>query len=283
MIKLSKRLQWAALAVSIAAAGSALAATDLVTPPADAETRESGLVTVILEAGRADGRQPDANDLVAVHYTGYTTDGEMFRTTEGAEQPATFPLDRVFPGWREGIQLMKVGEKRRLWIPEHLGPSNPGAGPRASIFDVELVGVRVQPNPPPTLAAAPADALRMESGVRYVIVEEGKVDPEAEDADSPNVLLEYAVWNKEGQLIDGTAQRGGRPTAFQLDRVMPAFGDAVSEMLQGERRYVWMSEAQHGRQWPGSPEGPLVFELFLLRKIPAEMMQMGVDQALSQQ
>ena len=69
-----------------------------------------------------------------------------------AEAPATFGLDRVIPGWSEGVQLMVVGEKRRFWIPEALAYKGPADGPKGMlVFDVELMNIE----PSPT--AAPAD------------------------------------------------------------------------------------------------------------------------------
>ena len=55
-------------------------------------------------------------------------------------EPVTFPLNRVIPGWTEGVQLMVTGEKRRLWIPENMAYSGaPGAPAGLLVFDVELI------------------------------------------------------------------------------------------------------------------------------------------------
>ena len=56
---------------------------------------------------------------------------------------ATFPLNRVIPGWSEGVQLMTVGEERRFWIPEHLAyKGRPGAPKGMLVFDVELIAIK---------------------------------------------------------------------------------------------------------------------------------------------
>ena len=73
----------------------------------------------MLQPGSGDER-PKAADIVEVHYTGWTTDGEMFDSSVTRGEPAKFPLNRVIAGWTEGLQLMVQGEKRRLWIPEEL-------------------------------------------------------------------------------------------------------------------------------------------------------------------
>ena len=55
-------------------------------------------------------------------------------------EPTTFPLNRVIPGWTEGVQLMVVGEKRRFWIPENLAYGGAAGAPKGMlVFDVELI------------------------------------------------------------------------------------------------------------------------------------------------
>jgi len=91
-------------------------------------------------------QKPTAESVVRVHYTGWTTDGQMFDSSVVRGQPATFPLNRVIPGWTEGLQLMSVGEKARFWIPGNLAygdtPTRPGAPAGMLVFDVELLGVQ---------------------------------------------------------------------------------------------------------------------------------------------
>ena len=86
---------------------------------------------------------------VAVHYTGWLTDGKKFDSSKDRGQPFEFPLGggRVIKGWDEGVQGMKVGGVRKLTIPANLGYGSRGAGgaiqPDATlVFEVELLGVR---------------------------------------------------------------------------------------------------------------------------------------------
>lgn len=91
-----------------------------------------------------DGQEVASGDTVTIHYTGaLATTGEVFDSSVARGEPATFPLDNLIPGWQEGIPGMKVGEKRRLFIPSALGYGEAGAGdnipPNADlIFDIEL-------------------------------------------------------------------------------------------------------------------------------------------------
>ena len=104
----------------------------------------TGLQYVVEKEGT--GAQPTAEDEVTVHYTGRLLDGTVFDSSVNRGEPATFPLNRVIPGWNEGVQLMKEGAKYTFFIPSDLayGPQGiPGAIPPHStlIFDVELIKV----------------------------------------------------------------------------------------------------------------------------------------------
>ena len=89
------------------------------------------------------GETPQSNSRVKVHYHGTLIDGSVFDSSVERGQPITFGLNQVIPGWTEGLQLMKKGEKFRFFIPPELGYGNRGAGaiPPGSvlIFDVELL------------------------------------------------------------------------------------------------------------------------------------------------
>ena len=87
---------------------------------------------------------PKASDTVNVHYSGWTTKGELFDSSVARGEPISFPLGRVIPGWTEGVQLMVVGEKRRFWIPADLAyGENPGGGRPGGmlVFEVELLDI----------------------------------------------------------------------------------------------------------------------------------------------
>jgi hypothetical protein len=117
---------------------------DVAAPPADAERTPSGLTSKVLKPGSGDKR-PNRTSLVTVHYTGWTTDGQSFDSSVTRGQPATFPLDRVIAGWTEGVQLMRVGEERRFWIPEALAyQGRPGRPAGMLVFDVELLEIRAE-------------------------------------------------------------------------------------------------------------------------------------------
>ena len=144
------------LTASIALLGSSLigcgqekkdplkAPADVAAAPADAEKTASGLKSKVLKKGTGK-KKPSATSTVTVHYTGWTTDGELFDSSIKNGRKSSFPLNRVIKGWTEGLQLMVVGEKRRFWIPAELAyGNNPGGGRPGGllVFDVELFEIK---------------------------------------------------------------------------------------------------------------------------------------------
>lgn len=118
------------------------APADVAGPSPDAEVTGSGIASKVLKKGGGNSK-PKVTDIVTVHYTGWTTDGKPFDSSVARGEPATFPLNRVIPGWSEGVQLMTVGEERRLWIPEHLAyKGRPGAPQGMLVFDIELISIK---------------------------------------------------------------------------------------------------------------------------------------------
>lgn len=130
-----------AKAVKNAADGKAFLAENA--KRAGVTTTASGLQYEVLAKGT--GPSPKAEDMVRAKYHGTLTDGTVFDSTrERGDQPAEFPLNRVIPGWTEGVQLMNKGAKYKFFIPAELAYGDRGAGPKVGpnqvlIFEVELV------------------------------------------------------------------------------------------------------------------------------------------------
>ncbi len=105
---------------------------------------ESGLKYMIMKEGN--GISPKAEDTVMVHYIGQLLDGTVFDSSVSRGEPASFPLNRVIPGWTEGLQLMKEGGSAVFYIPSNLAYGERGAAgaipPNSDlIFYVELIQV----------------------------------------------------------------------------------------------------------------------------------------------
>lgn len=108
------------------------------------KTTASGLQYKTIKSGS--GKTPKASDTVKVHYTGTLIDGTVFDSSVERNEPATFGVDQVIPGWTEVLQLMKEGDKWQVFIPSKLAYGERGAGPDIGpnstlIFDVELLAI----------------------------------------------------------------------------------------------------------------------------------------------
>lgn len=115
---------------------------DVGAVPADAIRSPTGLASKVIKAGTG-SLHPSASSQVVAHYTGWTTNGEMFDSSVVRGEPLNYPLQRLIPGWIEGMQLMVVGEKRRFWVPANLAYDGaPGAPQGMLVFDVELLDFR---------------------------------------------------------------------------------------------------------------------------------------------
>ena len=107
-------------------------------------TLESGMQYEVLTSGS--GATPGLNDKVTTHYTGTLIDGTVFDSSVERGQPASFPVSGVIKGWTEALQLMKEGDKWKLYIPYDLAYGDRGAGadigPYSTlIFEIELISV----------------------------------------------------------------------------------------------------------------------------------------------
>ncbi len=237
---------------------------DVAAPPADAGKTDSGLAYKVLTPGTGTDH-PTAEATVQVHYTGWTTDGEMFDSSVVRGQPASFPLNRVIAGWTEGLQLMVVGEKTRLWIPEALAyQGKPGRPAGMLVFDVELLDIKEPPAPlpaPEDVAAAPADAEKTASGLAYKVLQAGTGTdhPSAES----RVEVNYTGWTTDGKMFDSSVVRGQTAT-FPLNRVIAGWTEGLQLMVEGEKARLWIPEELAYQGKPGRPAGMLVFDVELI-------------------
>jgi peptidylprolyl isomerase len=238
-------------------------------PPADAKITTSGLTMSVLRAGTG-ARPPHLSDTVVVHFTGWDQDGERFDSSIIRGKPDRLRVEALIPGWREAIQDMVVGEKRRLWLPERLAFGSvptPGRPAGDIVLEVELLEVieaPALPSAPDNLNAVPSDAHPTKSGLRSQVISagQGQQRPVPDD----RVVVHYSGWTLDGTLFDSSIPRG-EPAVFGVSDVIPGWTEALQLMVVGEKRRVWIPAAlAYGETpaRPGAPSGDLVFDIELV-------------------
>jgi peptidylprolyl isomerase len=249
--------------------GADSAPASVIKPPGNAELSASGLASLVLRPGTGD-RTAANEDTVVIHFVGWDSKGVKFDSSLARGKPDHLRLQLLEPGFREGVQRMVIGEKRRLWIPERLafGPvPTPGKPSGDVVIDVELLDIVAPPSAPTVpedLTSPPEDALTTASGLRTKVLKPGtgKSHPERPD----RVLVHYSGWTSDGQMFDSSVARG-QALAFGVDEVIPGWTEALMLMVEGEQRRLWIpAKLAYGDTpaRPGAPAGPLVFDVELI-------------------
>lgn len=256
----------------------AVVALALQTPPDDAERSPSGLVSKVLKAGRGE-RRPQEHDKVRVDFAQYNGKGEVVDSSELRGEPTIFEITGVIAGFREALLNMRVGERRRLWVPDDLGyPGRPGYPRAPTVFEVELleilereapdaspVAIERKPEPPrapPDVAAVPKNALRTPSGLAYRMLRAGTGTARPKEHD--RVEVHYSAWTTDGELFDSSYLRG-KPASVPLRRLIPGWAEGLMRMTEGAQARLWIPEelAYGGRD--GAPRGMLVYDVELVK------------------
>ena len=194
----------------------------------------------------------------------------MFDSSIKRGKTTSFGLNRVIPGWTDGLQTMTVGDKTRFWIPEEMAyKGQKGAPAGMLVFDVELVGITQPPAVPEDVKAPPKSAKKTKSGVFYKMLEdktEGK-NPRSFD----KVKVHYSGWTTDGKMFDSSVTRG-QPATFGLKQVIKGWTDGLQVMHVGDKTRFWIPQDLAYKGQPGKPAGMLVFDVELLEIIDAGAM-----------
>jgi hypothetical protein len=169
-------------------------------------------------------------------------------------------MSNTVPEVAAGLALMVAGETRRIWLaPQADAPDKP------RLMEIELLLVKPAPPPPPApadVANAPADAVRTSSGLKTKVLRAGtgKRKPNADTL----AEIEYAGWTRDGRLLDNTAQFE-EPFEYPMRNDTPGLSEALSLMVEGEKRRIWVDEALGFRPQRGGPPTAVVFDVELIK------------------
>ena len=240
------------------------------------ETTDSGLEFWVINDGGCDDATPIPTDKVKVHYTGWLEDGTKFDSSVDRGEPLTFALNKVIPGWTEGVGCMNKGDKYKLRIPSELGYGSRGGRtipPNSTlIFDVELIDI----NPVslyakvPPMEELPGDLVSGEistsnSGLQWYDIVEGGGETPAGPAST--VEVHYTGWLVDGTKFDSSVDRG-QTIEFPLNGVIPGWTEGVGSMkVGGKRKLIIPSNLGYGDRGAGGviPGGAtLIFDVELV-------------------
>lgn len=232
------------------------APADLNAPPADAEKTESGLITKKLQEGSGT-QKVAAGQIARIRFTVWKSDGSVLQHSPTTQMLA---VNKMLPGWREAVEMMVTGEKRRAWIPSSLGGGKIKEGD-ALVIDTELMEITELPKTPEDVAAPPADATITASGLAYKVLRPGTgtIHPTRRST----VSVHYSGWTTDGRMFDSSLLRGV-PSEFPLDAVIKGWTEGLQLMVAGQRTRFWIpSKLAYGND-RSKPRGMLVFDVELV-------------------
>ncbi|MFT3697249.1 MAG: FKBP-type peptidyl-prolyl cis-trans isomerase [Kofleriaceae bacterium] len=234
---------------------------DLKTPPADAVKTATGLIYKKLVTNDA-GTAPKRNDTVMINYTGWKQNtGETFFTNGSKGVPMPLNLANTAPGFTEGMQLLKTGEKAVLWLPASIGYRDNKPGGETLVYQVEVVEIKPAPAIPEDVAAPPANAQTSKGGSKFVVLRPGTGTAKAHSWDE--VTYNYTAWDATGRMYETTEMKK-HPSKVTPYKQSAALEEAITSMTAGERIRVWTTGekmAPNGKPAPNQPTGPVCYEI----------------------
>lgn len=232
--------------------------------PSHAYRLDSGLATCVIVASSGE-RVGGEYDRVTLHYSGWTTDGRRIDGTKEEGTPESLPpMFNFIEGFSEALLMMRVGERRRFWIPQGLAYHGRAGVPEGTlIYDIELVGFESMPEPVPApldVAEPPATASATASGLHWRTLEAGSGT--THPSGGSRVTVHYTGWRTNGVMFDSSGP--GEPRTFPLDGAIEGLREGAQLMVTGEKRRFWIPAELAFEGLQRGPQGMLVYDVELI-------------------
>lgn len=210
-----------------------------------------------------------ANDYVRFKLQQFDTEGALLRDQFNALKRNEFDL--LPPFMKAFFKDLKVGNKVRYHIPaqseQGLGDFSVG---KSSVFDIEVVDI-VKPYPAPEdVSSPPSDAIMLEDGVAYKVLQEGFDEQHPTTGD--DVVVHYTGWQANGKMF-GSTRLSAQTARFPLGRLIAGWQSAVPTMTRGSKMLVWIpGDLAYDKRpdRPTAPKGMLIFEIELFDFYPSK-------------
>ena len=216
-------------------------------------------------------------DSASFFYTAWDDAGHVIESNEVQAQPASAVPQKQVPGLEEAFTGMRVGERKRYWIPSTLLRA---ASKGNACYEIEILDIQKLPEPPRVpkdVAAPPAGSQQTAAGVFYNVLTTGTGITHPTAADT--VKVNYTGWTTDGKMFDSSVSRG-QPAEFPLTAVIAGWTDGVQTMVVGEKARFWIPQELAYKGAPGKPAGMLVFDIELVEIKPQHSQVPQPDPAM---
>jgi peptidylprolyl isomerase len=223
----------------------------------------SGLTYVLTRSGK--GATIGPNDMVVMHYTASLDDGTKFDSSLEREDPVRIRMgtDKLIPGLREGLLLLREGDHARLYIPAKLAYGQEGYGPvppdTKLVYQLQIIGVLKAPE---DVAPNEMPKQKTASGIEYIVIEAGE-GPGLERG--MRVVFHYTGYLEDFSVFDSSYERG-EPVTITLGQgmVVPGLEQGLLQLSKGDKARLWipyhMAYGERGRD-PIPAKTNLVFDV----------------------
>ncbi|MDH3626863.1 MAG: FKBP-type peptidyl-prolyl cis-trans isomerase [Acidobacteriota bacterium] len=241
---------------------------NLLDPPADAKQSSERVRYVHAVHGDGD-RSIGPNDRIWLKYSAWTPDGTTLGTTDGRAHGRRLDVHSLMSGLSALVQRCRVGDKVQAWLPASAtAMRNTMALDVPVMIEFEIEHARFAPPSPEPLRMprrkSKHGVQQSETGLSWLVVErpDDGVSPQGDDM----VLADFAVWNRDGVLLDSTVL-DGKAANFEIDATVPVFAESFATMVPGERRTLWAPKELAGEfQSIGiHSQGDLIIDVIMIQ------------------